>query len=165
MSREIVTERDRRRQVALAQGEPEPLPVDDYISRLIKYIPTEVIVVYLSVENIIKSTTPAMDGTAVPEQNIQGLYWGVFLFLLIMTPIYTLFVLKVTKRVQLVVSTIAFAVWVFSLGGPFEAVDWYDPIYGAVLLPLYTFAVGVIQPESLPEEPINPGGNSSQGQV
>ena len=35
-------------------------------------------------------------------------------------------------------STVAFAIWALAIGGPFGQYDWYSPIYGAVLLPLYT---------------------------
>ena len=39
-----------------------------------------------------------------------------------------------------------FAVWVFPPGGPFAWFSWYNALYGAVLLPLLTFAVGMIEP-------------------
>jgi hypothetical protein len=45
------------------------------------------------------------------------------------------------------VTTGALIVWAFSLGGaPFSTLpaSWVMPIYGAVLLPLYTFAVPLL---------------------
>jgi Kef-type K+ transport system membrane component KefB len=68
----------------------------------------------------------------------------VFLALLVGTWFYLERLQKVSKRQQLIVSTVAFAIWTFSLGGPFADFAWYSPIYGAVLLPLYTFAVALV---------------------
>jgi hypothetical protein len=54
---------------------------------------------------------------------------------------------KVGDLLQLGISTIAFVVWVFALGGPFATVSWYQPIYGALLLPIFTFFVPMILPK------------------
>ena len=55
---------------------------------------------------------------------------------------------RVSKKAQLAISTLAFAVWVFSLGGPFQSFSWYNPFYGSVLLPLYTFGISALKVES-----------------
>ena len=36
----------------------------------------------------------------------------------------------------------------FALGGPFAFLPWYQAVYGAVLLPLFTFIVGIIIPNA-----------------
>jgi hypothetical protein len=114
-----------------------PVPnADDYQSRLLKYIPAEVIAVYLTLDNALRS---AKDQIA-----LQSWLWIIFGILLVGTPLYLWRVSKVTKKVQLLISTIAFAVWVFALGGAFALQSWYHPVYGALLLPLYTFFVPVI---------------------
>ncbi len=141
MARMIVTRRGMESQAAkrtLAEGASES-QVDDYSTRLLKYIPAEVIAVYVFVEGIIKSSSDA--------SSIQTLLWIAFAAIFVLTPLYLWRVQKVQKWVQVVVSTIAFAVWVFSIGGPFVLLAWYKAIYGAVLLPLFTFAVGIIEPE------------------
>lgn len=142
MARSIITRRGVEAQAAkrtLAEGAGET-HADDYSTRLLKYIPAEVVAVYVFVEGIIRQSADA--------PSIQTLLWIVFGFIFILTPFYLWRVQKVQKWVQLLVSTIAFAVWVFSMGGPFASLIWYKPIYGAVLLPLFTFAVGIIEPES-----------------
>ena len=78
------------------------------------------------------------------------LVWAfVFLALLALTWPYLSRIGGVTNRTQLAISTGAFFFWVFSLGGPFVylmgLVGWtYHPIYGGLLLPLYTFAVPIL---------------------
>lgn len=39
---------------------------------------------------------------------------------------------------QVLISTIAFVVWVFAIGGPFASLDWYKPVYGGIALILVT---------------------------
>jgi len=107
---------------------------------LLKYVPAEVVVVYVFVEGLIRNA-PA----DVPRDKVL---WGVFLFLLVGTWFYLVRVQHVSKKEQLLISTLAFAVWVFSLGGPFASLSWYKPFYGSLLLPLYTFGISAIKAES-----------------
>ena len=46
---------------------------------------------------------------------------------------------------QAIVSTGAFAVWVFALGGPFEHVPG-QKLYGSLLLILYTLVAALVDP-------------------
>ena len=68
---------------------------------------------------------------------------GVFIVMLLMTPFFLHLVQKVKKKRQLGISTVSFAVWAFALGGPFTQFPypWYHPIYGALLLPIFTFTI------------------------
>jgi hypothetical protein len=106
---------------------------DDYRSRLVKYIPAEVIAVYVTLAGILAADPDA------PQR--QALFWVVFIVLLLLTPVYLSRVEGVKKNEQLVISTASFFVWVFAIGGPFAGLAWYDAIYGALALPLFTFAV------------------------
>jgi hypothetical protein len=108
---------------------------DGYPSRLLKYVPAEVVTLFVALDALVR---PPAD---VP----LAVYWGVFLFCLVGTYFYLWRVAKVRKQTQLLISTVAFAVWVFALGGPFAQLDWYAPVYGALLLPIFTFAVAVYE--------------------
>jgi hypothetical protein len=121
--------------IKAAVATPVPHP-DDYQSRLLKYIPAEVIAVYLTLDSVLRSAR-----NQIP---LQLWLWVIFAVLLVGTPLYLWRVSKVTKKGQLIISTIAFAVWVFALGGVFASQAWYRPVYGALLLPLYTFFVPVL---------------------
>jgi len=113
---------------------------DQFTDRLLKYVPAEVVVVYVFVEGLIRNAPQD-----VPREKVL---WGVFFFLLVGTWVYLVNVQHVSKKVQLSISTLAFAVWVFSLGGPFASLSWYKPFYGSLLLPLYTFGISAIKAES-----------------
>ncbi|MGA9377998.1 MAG: peptidoglycan-binding domain-containing protein [Phormidium sp.] len=102
---------------------------DDYISKLLKYIPTEVIGVYLTLDALVRSSEP----------RDMGLYWGIFVFAFIITPIYLWRVQNVHNKKQLFISTTAFFVWIFATGGPFATYPQYSPLYAGVLLIIYTF--------------------------
>jgi len=106
---------------------------DSYADRLLKYIPSEVIAVYLTVDAILKSAT---------DMRIPVL-WVVFLVLLVATPFYLWRVANIVKKDQIAISTLAFIVWVFAMGGPFISLSFYHPVYGAVALPLFTFLVPI----------------------
>jgi hypothetical protein len=103
--------------------------------------------VYIGIQGAINQADPSGANAT--------LLWITFGLLLVLTPVYLWRVSHVTKTVQLVIATISFAVWVFSLGGPFAFFPWYQPIYGAVLLPLYTFAVGIIVPNGASAAELN----------
>jgi hypothetical protein len=109
------------------------LKADSYSSRLLKYIPAEVIALYVALEGALKSAN--MAGTP--------LHWAIFSFCAVATVLYLWRVQKVSKRYQIALSAIAFCVWIFSLGGPFAGLSWYRPIYGALLLPSFTFIIPV----------------------
>jgi len=142
LQRMIFTQADVMEKIAAMPGEAraavhEQLKPDDYKSRLLKYIPAEVVAMYITLDSITRSA-----GNQIP---LQPALWIVFTLLLIGTPLWLWRVMKVTKRGQLVISFFAFAVWVFALGGPFALQQWYHPVYGALLMPLYTFLVPIIK--------------------
>ena len=113
---------------------PEELTPDGYTARLLKFIPGEVIALYLTLDAIIRSSD-----TLAPF-----VHWAAFGFGLLATFLYLWRVGGVTKGLQLTLSVGAFFVWVFAMGGPFVQVDWYAPIYGGLLLPVYTFLIPII---------------------
>ncbi len=114
---------------------------DQFTDRLLKYIPAEVVVVYVFVEGLIRNA-PA----DVPREKVL---WCVF-FLLAGWYLGLSNPRPEGKQENAIatISTFAFAVWVFSLGGPFVSFSWYKPFYGTLLLPLYTFGISAIKAES-----------------
>jgi hypothetical protein len=115
--------------------------VDTYTDKLIKYIPADIVAGWTAVNGMIAGRDADQQAT---------LLWIVFIFGLVITPLW---IARVTgrsgmkpARTQIVISTIAFVVWVFALGGPFAGLSWYDPIYGSLLLVGFTFVVPIINP-------------------
>lgn len=163
MGREIITPEDvedfqvqTRAGGTLAGGSKSKAPVaDEYFDRLLKYIPAEIVALYLTLSSILLAAAgnPAKLPGAAPADNqlsaatVAGLYWAIFVILLAGTYLYQRYQLKVKKIWQLIISVGAFAVWVFALGGPFALLSWYHPVFGALLLPLYTAGVAFYTPK------------------
>jgi len=113
----------------------QPLKADLYTDRLLKYIPAEVVACYIFVQGVITQLTDPVE--------LGVFQWSIFAVFLILTYLYLWRILKVRKFQQLAISVTAFAVWVFALGGPFALVTWYKPVYGEVLLRVFTLIVAL----------------------
>ena len=112
---------------------PAPAQPDNYTERLIKYIPTEVITLWVTFDAIMKGGNAS-----------ATIYWIVFVFGILATWLYLNRIEKVNDKTQLLISVGAFCVWVFALGAPFSLLSWYEPLYASLLLPAYTFLIPVI---------------------
>ncbi len=120
---------------------------DDYMSRVLKHIPTEIVMAYVSIEGVLRTTY----NPGVPHERdlLLKLLWGVAVALTVITPLWLWRVMRVKRLEQLVISTLSVPVWLFALGGPFAFQPWYKPALGAVVLPLYTLIVPIISRRSL----------------
>ncbi|WP_340110989.1 hypothetical protein [Maribellus mangrovi] len=113
---------------------------DTYSDRLMKYIPAEIIALYLTFDTIIRSAQTQPDSIGV-------INWIIFFFCFLAIILVLVKKDNVKSLVQISISLGAFIVWIFALGGPFkETFDWYRELYGALLLPAYTFLVPFITP-------------------
>ncbi len=105
-----------------------------YLERLLKMIPAEVISLYLVGSGLI----PA-------DQRIALLVWSVLCLagLLVIRAYGTADRLRnlPTDWVHVAISALAFVIWVYSLGGPFEAFGLYIPYVGSLLVLAWTFFV------------------------
>lgn len=110
---------------------------DDYFNRLLKYIPAEIVGLYLTLVNIIST-----------QSDTKRISWFVFGICLALTPLYLWRVLKVLKSTQLIISTLSFVVWAYALGGPFKESGLFSNTFAAVLLPIYTVLIPIIKPEN-----------------
>jgi hypothetical protein len=156
MSRTIITRRDVARSQASAAAFPqfavnaelaEADPIqdhqtpDDYKTKLMKNIPGEVIALYVTIDAMVR-TSAHSPGEA------KNVYWFLFVFGLVVTPLYLWRITQVRKITQLVISAGAFGVWVFALGGPFTGLSWYEhnQLFAGIVLPIYTFCIPLIDP-------------------
>lgn len=110
---------------------------DTYRDRLFKYIPGEIVTLYFGLR----------EGLERSHHVPHALQWVAFAFCLAATPVYLWRVQHVAAWRQLLISTVSFAVWAFALGEPFADLRWYQPVYGALLLPVFTFFVAAIRPD------------------
>ena len=115
---------------------------DNYMSRVLKYIPTEIVMAYLSIDGVLRSCYNP--NVWADRQMLLRLLWGISAVLTILTPLWLWRVMGVRRRPQLILSTLSVPVWLFALGGPFDLLYWYRPALGAVVLPLYTLILPII---------------------
>jgi len=112
----------------------------NYKDRLLKLIPSEIIAAYMVLAGIIPLTS-AKWGTLI-----------VSIILLILVPFYLWKIHNVTRTSQIIITSISFVVWIYSLGGPFQFWNVYKPWIGSVILVLWTLIVPlVINPKPQPQ--------------
>jgi hypothetical protein len=116
---------------------------DGYLDRLIKYIPAEIIALYLGAANVVPQT----------DHNRLTALWIIAGLAAVCTPAYMYFTTHKndapTLWSQIIISSIAFPVWVYAIGGPFEATfSWYkdERWIGAIVIMFGTFLAGIYQP-------------------
>ncbi len=145
MAREILTLKDIRKyqksadNTRLAEDPVYPVGKDKYVDRLFKYIPAELVAGYIFVLGVVKRLTDAGE--------IRIIHWLLFFLFCVLTPLYLWRVQKVLKLQQHIISLLSFIIWVFALGGPFTLFSWYNPLYGEILLPVFTLIIAIWEAE------------------
>jgi hypothetical protein len=133
MSRRIIT--------AQFQTTGSQVKIDTYFDRVVKYIPADIVGAWIAVTGLINS---AVD---IPRNVIL---WIAFVIGIVLTALWTLRRTNEPKKppavTQIIIATCAFIVWIFALGGPFVTLAFYRPVYGSLLLILYTFVTALIIP-------------------
>ena len=114
----------------------------NYRDRLLKLIPSEIVAAYMVLAGII------------PQDYAK---WGLLIvsvILLVLVPFYLKLFQKVDRILQIIITTISFAVWVYSLGGPFKEWGIYYAWLSSVILILWTLIVPIfVNPQPQPSGP------------
>jgi hypothetical protein len=119
---------------------------DDYLTKLLKYVPIEVLGAYLFVEGLI--------ATNVEEGSVElqkWLFWTL-VAAIILTTIYARAALNVVRVSQIAMGGIGIAVYVFATGGWFATTSWYEDWFSGIALVLFAILVAVIKLPALPTE-------------
>jgi hypothetical protein len=114
---------------------------DTYFERLWKYIPTETVAFYMFVDGIIKGVNPINAGPILA---------GLTVVLMGLNVLYLQRVQKVTSKQQLILSTVAFLVWLAAIGGPFLYIPGYAGWTGSIALGLFSFLLAIYEPTDAP---------------
>lgn len=135
----------------------DPNSNDGFATRVVKYVPSEILAFYVTVENIIKELGPtgapsdAVAGSSVVNTVIraQGPY-VLFFFSWLIIPFYLAFQKDENQDKALIHSVISmalFPVWVYSIKGLIfddQHWNWYSAALSAILLALVTLISGAI---------------------
>ena len=104
----------------------------DYKSKLLKLIPSEIIAAYLVIDGIIPEERKYI-GTLVLSCILLG-----------MVPLYLKKIYGVRRLGQHIFVMAAFVVWIYSLGGPFKFWNIWEAWIGSSLLILYTLTIPLL---------------------
>jgi hypothetical protein len=118
---------------------------DDYLTKLLKYVPVEVLGAYLFIEGLV--TTNVDD----PKQLQTWLFW-ILVITMVLSAVYARTVLSVVRTSQIAMGAVGIAVYVFATGGWFATTAWYESWFSGIALVLFGFLVAVIKLPSLPVE-------------
>lgn len=116
----------------------------DYIARLVKLIPTEVVSLYLVGTGILQKNT----------DRVAWLVWAVICFVLVI--VVRIFGTsdaknKVPPEIPVVIiSAVSFLIWIYSLGGPLIQLWHFPDEYAWMAVLVWTFVIPIIykQPKS-----------------
>ena len=118
-----------------------------YADKAVKLVPTEIVGAYMVLAGII-GVNPT-SASAPLDSLSKVLIQVVFFVMLVLTPLYLWRVSGVTNIVQLIVTTLAFIIWIYTLGGPFSVWGIYEPKVAALLLTLWSTIIPIIvRPDS-----------------
>lgn len=120
-------------------SEPE-WQIDGYFDRLLKYIPADVVGLWLTGNGLIQSQAD--------DEARSVTLWLLFIVGLALSFFWTyrqtVQLGKPTPWRQILLSCISFVVWVFAIGGPFAEISIYKPFYGSFVLLIYTSIIPLL---------------------
>jgi hypothetical protein len=123
---------------------PEGAPTaDEFLTRLVKYVPLEIIGFYLVVAGVLDSNVKTARAHA----------WSLGALLLISaiaTAIYDRRILRVRRGQQIAISVVGLVVYVFATGGWFATTTWYQPFFASLAVPAFALVVLLWQLPALP---------------
>jgi hypothetical protein len=114
----------------------------NYLSRIARYVPAEILAAYLTLLPIVIGTTKAQ----------PGLQLGLLAVILFGLGAFNLpYVAKMAKpsqpkRKQMVVSSLAYLVWTYSIGGFWTNLGLYHEAVAAILIVFVSLGSGLVIP-------------------
>lgn len=116
---------------------------ESYLGRLIGYIPSEMVALYLFAVGM------AASGAQTSHAKLLA-FWVIFFLVWILTPIYMWFVTgrdpKGPLWPQVILASLAFPIWVYATGGPFALCGWYFGWIASIVLAFVTVIFGIYRP-------------------
>jgi hypothetical protein len=116
---------------------------DDYLTKVVKYVPVEILAAYLFMASVIDSNVTGKHDHAM---------WlgGLLIGTLVLTVPYDVSVLNVVRWQQVAISVVGIAVYVFALGGWFATTTWYHQWYASIVVPVFGLLIAVFKLPPLP---------------
>ena len=120
--------------------------IEDYIERLVKLIPTEIIGLYLAGKSAILTKFPSPSG-----QPGEATYWIIWMaFCMVGVLVVRSYMTRDPDQNQppqwtaVFIAIVSFVIWVYSMGDVFARVfDVWDPLTSTLLVLAWTFIVPI----------------------
>lgn len=116
----------------------------NYLEKLVKLIPAEIIGAYLAIQNLVLNETEVRD----------AVLWISIAILFLLIPFYLKRTQSIRSLSQILVTMISFLVWVYAIGGIILFPD-QPPVIATAVLILWTAAIPVL--------PISSGSKKGEG--
>jgi len=131
-------------------GAPSQTDTDDYATRIVKYIPAEVVAFYLAADKLFAKAADVANANVVDIFINSHLFYfsiAVFAIALVGTPIYLAQQAEDDEpwRVQATISSLAFVIWAYAIQGQIF-VPFYSSAIAAFAVLVFTFASGFVKP-------------------
>jgi hypothetical protein len=136
-------------------------PGDDYLTRIVKYVPAEIIGCSMLVNSILAQAMTASSDATMAGIAVTTIAAGALLVGLILTPLFCWYVREDGDAwlTNAVVSTIAFPFWAYLMGAVAFA-KFHDGNLAAILILTFTAVSGLVAPvverPRLAEQKANP---------
>jgi hypothetical protein len=118
---------------------------DDYLTRIAKYVPTEIVAAYVFLNGLLISASAAQ----LPGERWLW-YLAAFVLCWVLTPLYLLrraAPVAQPRRMQVVLSTVAFPIWAYAVGGGLF-VTVASGVVASVLLVVFSLVSGLFEPKA-----------------
>jgi hypothetical protein len=136
-----------------AERQPAPPAADNYLERIAKYVPGEVLAFFVFInvilEQAVKTGGQAAAMAGVPVSTVA---LGALLVGLVLTPLFVWYVREEDDAwiTNACVSTVAFPFWAYALGAvAFN--DYWDGNLAAIMLATFTVVSGLVSPPPTPQ--------------
>lgn len=122
----------------------------NYSDRLFMLIPAEFVSVYVAISLIVKTELSLR----------QPVLLSVVILFVVLIPIYLHKIQDVQSRLQIVLTTVSFLVWTYTLGDAYQPGEWFNadlhhPVIASAALLLSTFIVPLFHLEDTDQGRIN----------
>jgi len=107
---------------------------NNYQSRLLKLIPSEIVAAYLVIIGFIPAG----------YEHSKILLTAITAVLLVMVPFYLIIIMGVKGPFQISFTALSFLVWIYSMGGPFVYYGIHEPVFGSSLLVIWTLLIPLV---------------------
>jgi len=127
---------------AFADAPDNKKAVQDYLERVAKYVPAEIIAAYLT-------GLPVVTATTTEDTTGRTVLYGVLLLgCVIFTPLYIKFMAEDNqpRRTQQWIGIAAMLIWAYSIGGFFTDIGWYHAGVAALTIIFFSLGTGLAIP-------------------